>query len=204
MTPQNEQDCFYGNYGKWDPVEYVDFNLYDLYNRQGTINVQIRDLKKNGDNIKIHPDFNYPQWPQWDVALIVLDEPITSIQPVSINENPDTPSPGDTLFTSGWGAIKDTNFGDDDNYDNAYPSIPYYIETNYLTNEECEGGQEGQDDWFGWGAGEITEDLLCKLGDEVPDDQAWNSTYNRKATCYGDSGMCLWEGKMFATLLHLT
>ena len=145
----------------------------------------IRDRTKNGDNIKIHPDFNRRNL-EMDFALIVLDNPIGGIEPVALNDDPDIPaSSGDALFVPGWGYLREAlpPFNATFDFSRDVPDVPSYFEPNYLPNEECVGSDR-------WQSSLITKNKLCTLGDVVDEEDAWDSDHNRKGFCRGDSGEC--------------
>ena len=182
-------DCFHEE-EDWSPLEYIDFKLYDRTDRAstGTINMLIRDRSKNGDNIKIHPDYN-TRTLDMDVALIVLDEPIHSIEPVALNEEPQIPTSGDKLFVAGWGYLHEEfpPFNNTFDFSRDIPNVPNYFEPTYVPNRQCVGRNK-------WPSSLITKNKMCTLGDEVDDENAWNPEYNRQAFCRGDSGEMLKSG----------
>lgn len=165
-------------------MDYVDFNLYDRSDRArtGTINMLLRDTSENGGSIKIHPDYN-PEILDMDFALILLENPIYSIHPVTLNDMAEVPSDGDKLFVAGWGTLAELvpPFDNTFDYSKDIPDVPNYFEPTYLPNDECVGRDE-------WADNIITENKLCTLGDKVDKEDAWNPRYNREGFCRGDSG----------------
>ena len=111
------------------------------------------------------PEYDYSTDDK-DWALIFLPSPITDIDAIALNDDPDVPVDNDELTTIGWG---DTN---PDRNVSVTPNILQEVTVNYISNEACtRPPYDYYDD-------EITPNMLCAAAPG-------------KDSCQGDSGTCI-------------
>ena len=141
-----------------NPLEWVDFNRYDL--TSGTdLPVVRRMLTRPNTEVIIHPDRNRDKKDN-DFAIICFTEPVENI-PVKLNDDNNVPASGSVLEIIGWG---DT----DPNPDvPVFPNVPQTANLTHITNEDCVNMYGSIID--------ITDNMLCAI----------DAT---QATCQGDSG----------------
>lgn len=108
---------------------------------------------------------------QFDVMLIKLDGEITVVDPVRINDDPNTPVVNDTLMAVGWGVTR-VNHHNDGEDDFEFPQVMQEVDLSYVPNLHCRQINNDQgltlERW-------LFEDMMCAANEG-------------KDSCSGDSG----------------
>lgn len=103
---------------------------------------------------------------QYDVMLILLDQPVNGVKPIPINDDSGWLQADEVLDVVGWGAT----------YENEttvlYPNKMQATDLHYVPNTACQ--QIRDEDGFALGAS-LLDDMMCATGFQ-------------KDACYGDSG----------------
>ncbi|KAL3769684.1 LOW QUALITY PROTEIN: hypothetical protein ACHAW5_010265 [Stephanodiscus triporus] len=108
----------------------------------------------------------------YDYMLIFLEEPAdlsAGVGLVRLNNDPESPLPGDEVVVIGWG-VTDTDTGE-------LSDVLMEVSVNVISNDECEDSKDDMDSY----KGQITENMLCARD-------------NGEDSCQGDSGGPLVSG----------
>lgn len=141
-----------------------------------TIALGRHDVENGGQVRKVarelpHEDYD-ADTTDYDYMLIFLEEPADlsdGVGLVRLNNDPESPLPGDEVVVIGWG-VTDTDTGD-------LSDVLMEVSVNVISNDECEDSKDDMDSY----KGQITENMLCARD-------------NGEDSCQGDSGGPLVSG----------
>jgi secreted trypsin-like serine protease len=122
---------------------------------------------EGGQKLKVKSLIPHPKysWPHYDVALIELAEPVTTVSPVELNDQDlDDQADGLKVTAAGWGLI--------DQAGETSPDFMQKIELNLISRKKCQ-----QDPFPAQRSWTISSDILCA-----------ESSFSQKSICPGDSG----------------
>jgi secreted trypsin-like serine protease len=144
-------------------IIYVDFNLHSL-NEIEKETSEWREVQNYNDSVVIHPDYWDEDeggfWAGNDAAIIFLSEPVTSVEPVILNDDSTVPAAGAPLDVSGWGDM--SGWGGD------FPTAAHAVTVYAMSNEKCTSE-------FLYEEGNITDSMMCVYAEG-------------RSNCKGDSG----------------
>ena len=113
-----------------------------------------------------HPSFD-PDTFRFDFGMIVLNDPMSSMEYIRINDDPIVPSTGQDLTILGWGAV-DWAFG----RATSYPDVLHMGQVQSISNDKCKRASVNGKMLY---ANEIYPEMMCAV----------NTTVD---ACSGDSG----------------
>lgn len=143
----------------------VKLNEVELF--IGSLDIHGKNGRKlTAKKILIHPSF---QWPNFDIALIQLDESVTDVIPVKINSIPFNNFTAENGVTAGWGLTSDKS--------EKQSEFLQAIQVPLISKTECQN-----DAWVQQHHWRIESDMICA-----------KTFKGAKATCSGDSGSPLFQ-----------
>ncbi|KAL7542782.1 hypothetical protein ACHAWF_007252 [Thalassiosira exigua] len=133
---------------------------------ENTEDVRVRagsDIETGGVPIDIKKGYEHPKYDydtdEYDLYIMILEDKVTDIDPVTVNSNPNWPPPRTQARSMGWGLTKEDG--------NGSPRL-LEVDLGVISNDQCRNADEEYKDW-------IYEDMIC-------------TNTPGKDSCQGDSG----------------
>jgi secreted trypsin-like serine protease len=163
-----------------DPDPVIKYEAFVNYTQSFAVTWNLTKYVHVRDVIATIPHENYNDTTSSnDIALVILDKPVTDVSPVKLNDNARVPSDGDPLRAIGHGLV----------FDGETPGYSYYlneVNVSVISFEDCNDSNSYP--------GEIDDASMICAGD----------SNGGKDTCYGDSGGPLFiAGSSAATDLQI-